>query len=196
MNGIIDQSFSLNIKILKIFCMFISQKSNVFLKIAGVSMYGFFTILMPSLVGGYLVFEKVSNMARFSDNAILFVQTACFIPKLLPFLYNQEAIIQCMYYFESPFFKNFEKNHPEIINECIKVCRQNSKVFFAFLVGANASFALKPLISGELRLPADILVPHSWIDSKIFFWFCYFFVSIGESYNSWPNVVQSWPFFS
>lgn len=116
MNGIIEQSFYLNIKILRIFCMYTSNKQNIIRKTAGCLMYALFTILMPILVASYLIFESVSDMARFSDNAILLLQTTCFIPKLLPFLYDIQAIKRCMHYFESPFFQNLEKKHQTIID--------------------------------------------------------------------------------
>lgn len=169
MDSITIQSFSINLNIMAACGLYPPEKPTCLYKIQAWLMYFLLTYPTPTLGVLYFLFEKEIDMMRIGDNAFLVVQTGCQIIKLLPFITSGYRIKKCVHYFESPVFRTEKNKHNKILKTCIQICQRNSWMFLISVIGGNITWALKPLLLNERRLPVDVWLPFNSLEkTKIY----------------------------
>lgn len=161
MTDVIKQSFEINLKIMKTFRLY--QFSN-FLIIHKIQAWGFYVVCVLTItiltILNFLVKEEL-DIVQFNHSAMYLAESVCWFTKLPPFLLNGNKVKQCINYFSDPYFTEMTHNtkQKKIIDNCIKTCQSNSKVFLVIVVSGLINFNTKPLFWKGRRFPVELLLP-------------------------------------
>jgi hypothetical protein len=159
MTNIIQESFGVNLSVLKALYLYTSEKATRSYKVRAFVIYFLFIFYVPILGMLYFVLEENIDMKRVGDNAFVLAEVCCYTTKLLPFITKAQRIKNCIHYFESPHFVTFGKNQKIIIDDCVSICKRNSWIFIISLTGGFLLWAIKPFFLKDYRLPIDVWLP-------------------------------------
>lgn len=101
---------------------------------------------------------------------------SCF--KTLSFLRNGHKIKKCIHYFETPDFAFQTPGEKKIVDECVRICERNVKIYFVALSVAVNSWFVLPIVEQSQKLPIDIWLPYE-IDDPAVYYLSYVFVVAG-----------------
>lgn len=180
MRSIAEKSFGFNLRLLKLFYFYPRDNySRTFIVKAQ-----FFHLIMvcPAPVFSilHLILDTNINMERVNYNAAFIVQSSAFIIKYLPFVYNSYRFQRCINLCDSLFLHKLTATQKTIVEECIRSCRNNSAIFFAFCVGAVTSWGTKPYFWSERYFPVDIWLPFDAIQNSYVYTIIYVFMLTGQ----------------
>ncbi|XP_063912027.1 odorant receptor 33b-like [Zophobas morio] len=103
-----------------------------------------------------------------------------YIPKFLPFVTNGNEIKLCIHYFDLEIFSLLE-DADDVLVECTRVCRRNTKFFFSGAIFCWISLLIKPFIwGGSYRLPVEVWLPFSVENQPVLYvWIGYSGIACG-----------------
>jgi hypothetical protein len=172
-------SFGIHLAILRIFGMLPYQRFKRLYKIYALFIYCVMITPIPLLVALNLFLQENGNLEQISDNAFLGCQMLCLITKLKPFICNTEEIRRSIYMLECPLFVTHASRQEKFINDCVKICKRNCWLFLAFCVFSFVTWAIKPIVRGEKRLPLEIWFPVDFATSPRLYYAMYVYVVLG-----------------
>ncbi|KAJ3643972.1 hypothetical protein Zmor_026651 [Zophobas morio] len=179
MVNIIKRSFALNLFILERFYLCPPKKPTLSYKLQSYVAYMLIIVIVPVFSILHLLLAEDLDIDRVNYNAGFLAQAICFITKFLPFILDGQRMKNCIFYLESAAFATSRDNQTGIINECIRICRRNSLVFFAGSIGAAGSWSTKPLLWRRRDFPVDVWLPLDAKENVFVFSFFYLIVGIG-----------------
>ncbi|RZB40583.1 7tm 6 domain containing protein [Asbolus verrucosus] len=179
MENIIEQSFNINLNIMRALGLYRPEKTKSFNKVRAYFVYIFFIILIPfSTLLSFPLGEKL-DVTQINFNAAFLAESLCFIMKLLPFIRKERKIRKCIQYFGDHSFTPSSKEQKIIIDDCIRVCRRNSIVLVFSVTFAAACWVIRPLLMPDHALPLEVWLPFDIkADLKIYY-FVYIYLVIG-----------------
>ncbi|RZC42959.1 7tm 6 domain containing protein, partial [Asbolus verrucosus] len=184
MEGVIQRSFSINLRVMKACYLYPPLQHKCLYKMAAYLMHLCFVMLVPTLGILHLLLEDNLDMERVNYNAAFLAQTTCFTTKLLPFIRDGQRIRKCIDYFDSSLFTVTRQKQKTIIDNCIKVCRRNTFIFLVCAGGAVGSWATKPFFWEGHKLPVDVWLPFNTSEKLIIYYPVYFIIAIGPCFAS------------
>ncbi|RZC35895.1 uncharacterized protein BDFB_003881 [Asbolus verrucosus] len=187
MGGIVKESFSVNLRVMRAFGLYPPKKHKCLYKLHGFFMYGLFIVSIVLLGCLYLLLEENIDIVQVADNAFLISEMGCYIIKLLPFINNGDQIKRCIHYFESPFFRVSSDKQKKIIDDCNRTCRKISSIFLIFVTCAVTSWAIKPFFWKHYRLPVDVWLPFDATSSPHIYYPVYSFLVLGVAYAAFSS---------
>ncbi|CAH1374425.1 unnamed protein product, partial [Tenebrio molitor] len=187
MQSVIHQSFRVNLRVLQILGLYPSENDTIWKKVEAYTLFFFGLFPIPSFGSLYLLLENEIDVERLFDNAFILAGMTGYITKLLPFIRNGRKLKQCIDSFESPLFAALDQEETKIIQECIKVCRRNSAIFFIVVIGGISVWSTKPLFWTHYNLPIDIWIPFTMTTGSLLNCFIYLFLVTGTFYASFAN---------
>ncbi|XP_063912014.1 odorant receptor 94a-like [Zophobas morio] len=98
---------------------------------------------------------------------------------MLPFILDGERIKKCIFYLENIVLETSRNHHSRILNECVRICRRNSLVFFVSAAGTAAIWTTKPLFWKRREFPVDVWLPFDVKENIFVFSFAYLIIGIG-----------------
>ena len=179
MVNIIRKSFGLNLFILETFYLCPPKKPSLSYKIQSYIAYVLIIVLVPVISILHILLAEDLDLDQVNYNAAFIAQTTCFITKFLPFILDSQRMKNCIFYPESAAFATSRDNHTAIINECVRICRRNSLVFFVGSVGAAGSWSTKPLLWRRRDFPVDVWLPFDAKANIFVFSVAYLVIGIG-----------------
>ena len=179
MVNIIKRSFALNLFILETFYLCPPKKPTLSYKLQSYVAYMLIIVIVPVFSILHLLLAEDLDSDRVNYNAGFLAQAICFITKFLPFILDGQRMKNCIFYLESAAFATSRDNQTGIINECIRICRRNSLVFFVGSIGAAGSWSTKPLLWRRRDFPVDVWLPFDAKENVFVFSFLYLIVGIG-----------------
>ncbi|XP_068910308.1 odorant receptor Or1-like [Tenebrio molitor] len=159
MASVIEESFKVNLWGMKIFGLYPPDKHKGLYKVGTYIMYLLFIVPVPILESLNLFLQENLSFRQFADNAFLIAELGCFIPKFWPFVINGERIKRCIHYFDSPKFAVKRPEHEEIIQKCIKMCRNTTALFLASVTAGFISWSSRPISWKNHIFPTDLWLP-------------------------------------
>jgi hypothetical protein len=180
MQSVIHESFRINLRILQILGLYPSENDTIWKKVQAYILYVLSIFPIPSFGGLYLLLENEIDVERLFDNAFILAGMTGYITKLLPFIRNGRKLKICIDSFESPLFAAQNNEERDIIDECIQVCKRNSRVFFTVVIGATSAWATKPFFWKHYDLPIDIWLPFYFKPGSLLNCFIYLFLVAGN----------------
>jgi hypothetical protein len=179
MAGIVKQSFSVNLRIMRALGLYPPRKYKNLYKVLGFFMYSLFMICIGLLGFLYLLLDENIDIVQIADNAFLLSEMACYIIKFFPFINNGDEIKKCIHYFESPFFRVSSDKQKQIIESCNSTCRRINTIFLIFVTGSVTSWAVKPFFWKHYRLPVDVWLPFDATATPQIYYPVYSFLVLG-----------------
>jgi hypothetical protein len=180
MQSVIHQSFRVNLRVLQILGLYPSENDTIWKKVEAYILFFFGLFPIPSFGSLYLLLENEIDVERLFDNAFILAGMTGYITKLLPFIRNGRKLKQCIDSFESPLFASLDQEETKITQECIKVCRRNSAIFFIVVIGGISVWSTKPLFWTHYNLPIDIWIPFTMTTGSLLNCFIYLFLVTGN----------------
>jgi hypothetical protein len=159
MASLIVQSFKVNLWGMKIFGLYPPDKYKHLYQVGTYIMYLLFIIPVPILECLNLVVQENLSFRHFADNAFLIAELGCYIPKFWPFVINGERTKRCIHYFDSPKFAVKRNEHEEIIQECIKTCRNTTALFLVSVTAGFISWSSRPISWKDHIFPTELWLP-------------------------------------
>jgi hypothetical protein len=178
--SIIEQSFRINLKVMKAFHLYPPENYTPLYKIKAYFMQLVFVFPLPVLGILYLLLEEHLDWKRVNYNAGFLAQATCFTTKFLPFISNGHRIKKCIVFFESSSFNVVKARHEHILNECIQICRRNTRIFLFCVGGGVASWVAKPLFWEGRNLPVDVWLPFNPTSEVTVYCCIYIYLTTGN----------------
>ncbi|KAJ3658568.1 hypothetical protein Zmor_010301 [Zophobas morio] len=170
MLDIIQQSFKINLIVLKMFGLYPSENNSVFVKVRAYTLYFTLLVLATILTLVNLVLDKNSGTTQ-KNLMTVFVSETMFISfKVLPFLRYGEKIKNCINFFGHKDFapKDFEEK--QITAKCIRICRRNSTVYFYGIVMAEIVWNVPVIFSKEKKFPIYPWLPYDPTSTNLIYY--------------------------
>lgn len=159
LSSLMQKSFNLNLKILKILGFYEYHKLGIFKKILTVIIYIIIMVMVPLLLFINILIKE-SDVRFLADNIILLAQWISFAIKFLPFFFKSRQVKHCILYFNNKTFATNSKFSQETILKCYKSCQKNSKVFLYIILISCVSWWFKPFLIWENhKAPLNIWFP-------------------------------------
>ncbi|XP_015840044.1 odorant receptor Or1-like [Tribolium castaneum] len=183
-----EQSFSINLKIMKLCRLFPPTEGKKFYKIQAYLLQFLLLLPIPILGNLHLLLDENLDMEKVNYNAVFLAQVTCFVIKLMAIIANSEKIKKCITELDSPKFAAVRENHKIILQHCIKVCKRNTLIFVVFVICGASSWATKPLFWSRRNLPLDVWFPLDTTSTPVY---CslYIYLLIGVYFTSFANMV-------
>ncbi|KAJ3649484.1 hypothetical protein Zmor_021224 [Zophobas morio] len=106
---------------------------------------------------------------------MLLVNTGSCYVKFIPFLVNSSQIKKCIYFFGSKKFAPNNEQAERIVEDCVYVCRRNSKIYFSIFTLTVLSWNVTPIFEKEQKLAIDIWLPCDLTTRPVLFYTLYIF---------------------
>jgi hypothetical protein len=158
MENIITSSFSLNLSVMKVIGLYPLKRHPYLYKLLAFVIYTF--AMIPATVLGFLqlFFKEDMKKVRHDDLApfvVIFLS-----PKLLSIVTSGHRIEKCLQFLDVEFFTVVDSQHIKIINNCVKICRRNSVIFFSGCVVSVFGWTVKMFFREDIhQLPLDVWYP-------------------------------------
>ncbi|EEZ99310.2 odorant receptor 68 [Tribolium castaneum] len=123
-------------------------------------LYMLFVVSVPILEVLNLVLQEKITFKQIIDNAFMIAELGCLIPKYWPFVRNNDRLVKCIHYFDSPAFQPTKKKHREILQNCVKVCRAITIFFVAAVSSGYVSWSSRPISWKNHIFPTDLWLPY------------------------------------
>ena len=171
MPSITQVNFALNLRWMKLIGLYPPEKQTLWHKFWSFVLY--FIALVPFAVLGVFGFVLNVGMQIMDYNSFIIVGMVIYIPKFLPFVTNGNEIKLCIHYFDLEIFSLLE-DADDVLVECTRVCRRNTKFFFSGAIFCWISLLIKPFIwGGSYRLPVEVWLPFS-VENQPVLYVCVF----------------------
>lgn len=161
MSRIIEKSFKINLTILKYVCLYEFDNYKTIHKMQAWLCYLVCVVALTLLtVLNFLVQEEI-DIVQFNHGAMFIGESLCWTFKLISFLTKGKKIRQCINYFNHPMFATMINTSEQrnILNKCIKSCKNNSLLFLIIVVSGTINFNTKPLFWKGRKFPVNLLLP-------------------------------------
>ncbi|XP_063914048.1 uncharacterized protein LOC135130575 [Zophobas morio] len=179
MTNTIKECFSLTIITLRFVGLYPDNNEPLVRKIWAYTLY-FLEVLLTILTLVNLILEDNLDTMVMNQMVIFLTETGSSCFKLLPFLINGHEIKHCINYFGH---RRFAPKHPQakkIMDDCIRVCKRNIRIFFGVVGVAAFFFNTFPLIREKYTLQVNIWVPYELSRDIVFIptYICVLIVSL------------------
>ncbi|XP_068909817.1 uncharacterized protein [Tenebrio molitor] len=158
-SSITEQSFRINLRVMRAFQLYPPENHTPLYKIKAYFVHFVFVMYIPILGILYLLLEEHLNMERVNYNAAFLAQVTAFSAKFLPIINNAHRIKKCITFFESSSFNVTKAKHGNILNNCIQICRRNTRIFLVCVAVGVTNWATKPLFWEGRNFPTDVWLP-------------------------------------
>jgi hypothetical protein len=158
-SSITEQSFRINLRVMRAFQLYPPENHTPLYKIKAYFVHFVFVMYIPILGILYLLLEEHLDMERVNYNAAFLAQVTAFSAKFLPIINNAHRIKKCITFFESSSFNITKAKHGNILDNCIQICRRNTRIFLVCVAVGVTNWATKPLFWEERNFPTDIWLP-------------------------------------
>ncbi|XP_063912024.1 odorant receptor 94a-like [Zophobas morio] len=179
MEKVAAYSFSLNIRVMKVIGLYPSNSHQSLHKIYAHVIY--ILAMIPATTLGLLHFVFTEDITNFTYNDFIMVAMVFYTFKFLPFVKNSAQIKNCIHYFDDPFYTVVQEKHREIVEECVDVCRRNSKVFFVGCIAGLTGFIGQAVLNLE-QLPLNVWIPKFVKERALCYHIVHFLVMLGAVY--------------
>ena len=161
----------------RFFGLYPTENPSILKNVWVYSLY-FSEILVTTLAFLNLLLKGNSDMIAMNQLAVFFPEAVAICLKTLPFLRNGHKIKKCIHYLETPDFACQTIGEKKIIDECVRTCLRNVKIYVvAIFITVNSWFVL-PIVEQSQKLPIDIWLPYE-IDDPTVYTLSYVFVVAG-----------------
>lgn len=160
MLSLIDESFKINFRIMKITALYPPTKYKKFNRVLLFIMYMSFVVPVPILECLNLILQENVTFKQIIDNAFMIAELGCLIPKYWPFVHEGERLVRCMHYFDQPIFEVTKDRHRDLIQNCVKVCRGITIFFVAAVSSGFISWSGRPISWENHIFPTDLWLPY------------------------------------
>lgn len=182
MKTIIQQSFSLSFKVMKFLKMYPDPHESCFKITQSFLTYFCCVVLIPALAIIHLIFEE-TDVQNINYNAMFLTQSVCFIVKILPFIISNSELRKCINFFDDQQFAPISLRDERVINNCVLICKRNTKIFLNVLILSLITWLIKPLLLKGYRTPFDLWLPmietDMFAEISLTYCFIYFITSVG-----------------
>nr|XP_008195116.2 PREDICTED: odorant receptor Or1 [Tribolium castaneum] len=188
MPSLIEQSFKINFRILKITAFYPPTKNKRLNQMLAFVLYMLFVVSVPILEVLNLVLQEKITFKQIIDNAFMIAELGCLIPKYWPFVRNNDRLVKCIHYFDSPAFQPTKKKHREILQNCVKVCRAITIFFVAAVSSGYVSWSSRPISWKNHIFPTDLWLPYDpKVAPKLYNFLVYTYLVIAVGYSAYNN---------
>ncbi|XP_044259237.1 odorant receptor Or1-like [Tribolium madens] len=188
MSSLAEQSFKINFRILKVTALYPPTKNKQLNQVLAYVMYLLFVVPVPILqVLNLLLQEKITFM-QIIDNAFMIAELGCLIPKFWPFVHNNDCLVKCIHYFDSPVFEVRKNRHKELLQNCIKVCRAITIFFVVAVSSGFTSWSSRPISWENHIFPTDLWLPYDpKVAPKLYNFLVYAYIVVAVGYSAYNN---------
>jgi hypothetical protein len=158
-SSITEQSFRINLRVMRAFQLYPPENHTPLYKIKAYFVHFVFVMYIPILGILYLLLEEHLDMERVNYNAAFLAQVTAFSAKFLPIINNAYRIKKCITFFESSSFNITKAKHGNILDNCIQICRRNTRIFLVCVAVGVTNWATKPLFWEGRNFPTDVWLP-------------------------------------
>ena len=160
MANFIQDSFKIDINVLRFFGLYPSNNNSVLVKVKSILAYFVAYVLVTILVFISVLSENDYDNMQMNFIVVWLCESIGFSFKLLPFLINGRRIMECVNYFEQPQFEPTNLEEKKIIDECVWICQRNSKAYFYTIVMSVIVWSIPVLWFKSAKLPINCWLPY------------------------------------
>ncbi|XP_044258351.1 odorant receptor 33b-like [Tribolium madens] len=182
MKGIVRNSFTLNLTVMKLMGTYPLENYPRLYKVFGYFLY-IFSMIPGSIFGFIHLFFKggitdVGYKDLFSVVVVVFLS-----PKLFSLVIAAENIKKCIIYLDEGYFIIRNQNQEKIITECVQICRRNSIFFLGGCATCFISWTATLIYQGDMKqLPLLTWLPFNSQDYPLLHYVLYFSYYFGAAY--------------
>ncbi|KAJ3658566.1 hypothetical protein Zmor_010299 [Zophobas morio] len=160
MTSISEDSFKINLDVLRFFGLYPSDNNSVLVKVKSVLFYLVSYILVAILVFMGILSENNYDNLQMNVIVIWLCETIGFTFKVLPLLFDGRRIMNCVNYFAQVEFKPIDREEKKITDECVSVCHRNSTAYFYGIAVWVVVWTFPVLLSKGRALPINCWLPY------------------------------------
>ena len=161
MTKIIQDSFKINIDVLRFFGLYPPINNSVLAKVKSLLFYFLSYVLVSILIFIRILSNNDYDNIQMNLTIIFLWETVGFAFKVLPLLLDGRRIMKCVNYFEQPQFEPTDLEEKRIIDECVYECRRNSTAFFYGIMASVVVWSFPAFRHfNTRRLPINCWLPY------------------------------------
>ncbi|KAK9884864.1 hypothetical protein WA026_009086 [Henosepilachna vigintioctopunctata] len=184
MGYIVDESFGLQLLIMKSFGMF---PSNSVSKMYGYVMYILTIWIFPFLVVAHATYDNQANIISISENWFFLPEMWVLIVKIIPFLNKKDEINDLMVRIQSGTFVPRLEKHQKIVKNCARECRNLFIYFCCCAFIAILFWAAKPFYDKAKTLPIEVFLPYEMSMDHPSYYPIFIYLVLSTTYGAFSN---------
>ena len=179
MTNLIQDSFKIDIKVLRFFGLYPSNNSSVLVKVKSILLYFLTYVLVSILMLMGILSDNDYDNIQMNFVVIYLCQTVGFAFKVLPLLFNGHGIMNCVNYLQQPSFQPFDLEEKKIADECVHVCHRNSAAYFYGILLCVVVWIVPNLQFKGHKLPLDCWLPYDVTTNLFYYCATWIFLFLG-----------------
>lgn len=180
---LIQESFKINIQVLKYVGLYRSRAFPNLSKIYGMFLYILFNVGVVIL--GYTQWIKFPNEMIGNLTAPHLIQATFFLIKFFPFLSDNKKVQNCMNFLADPYFVPEAKNQKKILTNCVRYCQRLNLFYFSEVVCLVIVGVSLPVFMEKQDFPISIWLPYDTKQNFWTFYLTYGIISLGNFASSY-----------